>query len=183
MGLDQYLYCNSRKVCEEAQKGDTDAEWNMPRGIAIYWRKANAVHKWFVNNIQDGKDDCGIYEVSVEDLARLHDICKEVLESTRLIDAEIQNGTTNREPNVIKGKKLEDPSKAMELMPTTAGFFFGSQDYDQYYWWDLEHTVEAVSKVLESIVPADDPMDPMGWYVVHKDEPGWFVKFEYTSIW
>ena len=180
MGLDQYLYCNSRNVCEDAQEGFNDADWNVPRGIAVCWRKANAVHKWFVNNIQGGNDDCGTYEVSVEDLARLHDTCKEVLESTRLVDAEIQNGTINGKPNIVKGKKLEDPSKAKELLPTAAGLFFGSQDYDQYYWWDLEHTVDAISKALENLVPAGDPM---GWHVVHKDEPGWFVKFEYTSSW
>ena len=23
------------------------------------WRKANAIHKWFVDNVQDGVDDCG----------------------------------------------------------------------------------------------------------------------------
>ena len=23
-----------------------------------YWRKANAIHKWFVDNVQDGNDDC-----------------------------------------------------------------------------------------------------------------------------
>ena len=24
-----------------------------------YWRKANAIHGWFVRNVQNGKDDCG----------------------------------------------------------------------------------------------------------------------------
>ena len=33
-----------------------------------YWRKANAIHNWFVNNIQNGKDDCRRYEVSKENL-------------------------------------------------------------------------------------------------------------------
>lgn len=23
-----------------------------------YWRKANAIHKWFVDNVQGGKDEC-----------------------------------------------------------------------------------------------------------------------------
>jgi hypothetical protein len=25
---------------------------------AGYWRKANAIHRWFVDNVQDGNDDC-----------------------------------------------------------------------------------------------------------------------------
>ncbi|MBR1445475.1 MAG: hypothetical protein IJ586_00100 [Alloprevotella sp.] len=179
MGLDMYLYCNSRRVCEEVNEGSSDYEWSVPRGIAIYWRKANAIHKWFVDNIQGGNDDCRTYQVSVEDLCRLHDTCKEVLESTRLVDAEIQNGTINGVPNMVQGKKLEDPSKAQELLPVSSGFFFGSQGYNQYYWEDLEHTVEAVAKAIDNLEPADN----LGWRVQHKDEPGWFVQFEYGSSW
>jgi len=26
---------------------------------AIYWRKSNQIHKWFVDTCQDGEDDCG----------------------------------------------------------------------------------------------------------------------------
>lgn len=179
MGLDQYLYCNSKKVCEDANATEFDPEWQTARGIAIQWRKANAIHKWFVDNVQNGNDDCGTYEVSVEDLCRLHDTCVDVLESTELIDAEIQNGTVNGEPNMVQGKKLADPSKAQELLPTQEGFFFGSQDYDQWYWWDLEHTKESIDRLLENIVPSGN----FGWRVCHKDEPDWFVRFEYTSSW
>src|SRR6187549_2040929 len=28
-----------------------------------YWRKANAIHRWFVEKVQGGKDDCENYEV------------------------------------------------------------------------------------------------------------------------
>ena len=48
-------------------KGDTEI---------IYWRKANAIHKWFVENVQEGVDDCGEYEVTVEQLTELRDLCK-----------------------------------------------------------------------------------------------------------
>ena len=30
----------------------------------IQWRKANQIHSWFVENVQSGKDDCGMYYVS-----------------------------------------------------------------------------------------------------------------------
>ena len=36
-----------------------------------YWRKANAVHSWFVENCQDGIDECQLSEVSREDLEDL----------------------------------------------------------------------------------------------------------------
>jgi hypothetical protein len=35
---------------------------------ACYWRKFNALHNWFVANIQDGVDDCGSYEIQIENL-------------------------------------------------------------------------------------------------------------------
>lgn len=31
-----------------------------------YWRKANHIHNWFIKNVQNGKDDCSVYEVSRE---------------------------------------------------------------------------------------------------------------------
>ena len=178
MGLDQYLICNSKKVCQETNDGH-DEDWRISNGHAIYWRKASAIHKWFVDNIQAGNDDCGIYEVSIEDLARLHDTCKEVLESTKLIDADIQNGTINGEPNIIPGQKLEDSTVAEELLPTQSGLFFGSQAYDQWYWWDLEYTVELIDKLMENLIPCGSH----NWYICHKDEPDWYVKFYYTSSW
>jgi len=36
-----------------------------------YWRKANAIHNWFVQNVQKGKDDCRAYSVSTDDLRKL----------------------------------------------------------------------------------------------------------------
>ncbi len=33
-----------------------------------YWRKANAIHNWFVQHVQDGKDECQLAYVSIEDL-------------------------------------------------------------------------------------------------------------------
>lgn len=180
-----YLYTNSKKVCQEVN--DMTDEWERdfqtPRGIAIQWRKANAVHKWFVDNVQYGKDDCGLYEVDVNDLARLHDTCKKVLESTELVDAEIENGKTYHKGELVpimeKGQKLADPTVARELLPTQDGFFFGNTDYDQWYWWNLQFTVEKLGKLMENLMPSDRDR----WNVVHVDEPDWYVKFYYHSSW
>ena len=38
---------------------------------AAYWRKVNAVHKWFVDNVQRGEDDCGEYYVPNSKLKEL----------------------------------------------------------------------------------------------------------------
>lgn len=184
MGLDMYLYTNSRKLCQEVNDMEDALEGGLlaKRGIVIQWRKANMIHKWFVDNIQRGNDDCGLYDVLAEDLVKLHDTCKEVLESTRLVDADVVNGKRfeNGEwvDNLERGKILEDPTKAIELLPTTDGFFFGSTDYDQWYWWDVQHTQRKLDKLLDCLTPADSP-----WGVVHPDEPDWLVRFQYSSSW
>jgi len=86
-----------------------------------YWRKANAIHRWFVENVQDGRDDCKPYFVSREQLTELKKICKEV---------------------------LENKNKAPELLPTQDGFFFGSVEYDEWYYKDIENTIRIIDKCL-----------------------------------
>ena len=87
-----------------------------------YWRKANHIHKWFVDNVQNGVDNCGEYFVSKEDLETLLLICKQA---------------------------LEDKTKASSLLPTQQGFFFGGQEYDDWYFDDLESTIEILDKALK----------------------------------
>jgi len=42
---------------------------------AVYWRKANAIHKWFVDNLADGVDDCRPLWVSTDHLKELFLTC------------------------------------------------------------------------------------------------------------
>ena len=88
---------------------------------SAYWRKANAIHKWFVDNCQDGRDECQETWVSREQMQQLIDLCKEV---------------------------LADRNKADQLLPTAQGFFFGGTTYDEWYERDLEYTVERFEKIL-----------------------------------
>lgn len=88
---------------------------------AMYWRKANHIHLWFVQNVQNGEDDCDTYDVTVEQLTTLCDLCKEV---------------------------LADHDKAPKLLTTQAGFFFGSTDYDEGYFQDCEETCKTLSAIL-----------------------------------
>jgi hypothetical protein len=89
-----------------------------------YWRKANHIHAWFVENIQGGEDDCDYHrEVMREDLEALRDVCHEV---------------------------LCNPDLAEKLLPTQGGFFFGSTEYDEYYISDIKDTIEIIDKALET---------------------------------
>ena len=121
-----------------------------------YWRKANQIHSWFVNNVQDGVDDCEYHhEVTKEILEELLSICKNVLASCELVDGEITNGYTHNEdgtknPIIEYGQYVKDPSVAAELLPSADGFFFGSTDYDEFYVDDIKSTINIITKVLET---------------------------------
>ena len=118
------------------------------------WRKANHIHNWFVENVQDGNDDCGTYEVTWEQLENLLDTCKRVIDGSKLVKGKIVNGQTleNGEwKNIYEdGEYIEDSSVAEELLPTTSGFFFGSTNYDQWYYADVEDTIKIIERVLET---------------------------------
>ena len=49
-----------------------------------YWRKANQIHKWFVDNCQDGEDDCRQAYVSLNQLKELLSLCKQIKEKAIL---------------------------------------------------------------------------------------------------
>jgi hypothetical protein len=87
---------------------------------AMNWRKANAIHGWFVRRCQDGKDECQESYVSREQLKELVELCHEA---------------------------LDKPDH--EVLEPTAGFFFGSYEKDEWYYQDLKATIEGIEKALE----------------------------------
>lgn len=95
-----------------------------------YWRKANAIHKWFVDNCANGVDDCRRMYVDRSKLEELRNLCVEV---------------------------IANPERAPELLPTESGFFFGSTNYDEWYMKDIEYTIEVLSKVLDNEDLNGDP--------------------------
>ena len=86
-----------------------------------YWRKANAIHKWFVDNVQNGIDECQRSYVNRGHLETLKTLCLDV---------------------------INDPTKAGDLLPTESGFFFGSTDFDEWYMEDIKETVNIIDKAL-----------------------------------
>jgi hypothetical protein len=127
MGLDMYLrakrhfYDADDKVPTQIAKlVGVDQEVSEVIFKAIYWRKANAIHAWFVENVQEGEDDCSPYELEKEKLIELLDLCKKALET-----------------------------KDATLLPTSDGCFFGSTEIDDYYWWDIQQTITGIDKALK----------------------------------
>jgi hypothetical protein len=136
------------------QRGSEHFHWESLFEEVGYWRKANAIHKWFVDNVQDGVDNCEYYEVSKEQLEELLDICKTVKDKTQLKKGWVHNGDTFANgkwcPNYEEGDTITNPEVAAELLPTQDGFFFGSTEYDEYYMADIVETIDILTNVLET---------------------------------
>lgn len=119
-----------------------------------YWRKANHIHNWFVNNVQNGEDDCNHYIVTKEQLINLLDVCKKVLEGSKLVQGKVINGQTLKNGewvnNYEDGLVVEDSSVAEQLLPRTSGFFFGSMQYNEWYIDDIKDTIEYINLALKS---------------------------------
>ena len=124
-----------------------------------YWRKANQIHKWFIENCAGGEDDCRPVRVSRRQLEELLQTVNQVLASSKLVKGKIENGqratSIGWEPIMEDGEYIKDPTVAKALLPTESGFFFGSQGYDQYYHRDLVHT----KAILEEALGSDSEVD------------------------
>ena len=128
MGLDMYLTAKrflwrdqDKDLISKIQESiQTDYRVEYVELEIGYWRKSNQIHKWFVDNVQSGVDDCGSYSVGEDNLKELLRVVNEALESQK--------------PEII--------------LPTQSGFFFGSTEYDEYYKQDLKETKEIIEKWL-----------------------------------
>ena len=111
-----------KNIVDTAEMSDvaTDIYGVHVEVTCAYWRKANQIHKWFVDNVQGGEDNCGEYYVSHEKLKELLTTCQQAL--------------FNKDPN---------------LLPPQEGFFFGGTDIDEWYWADIKETIKKLKRVLE----------------------------------
>ena len=134
MGLDMYVTAK-RYLWDFGENNDNDAAESIGKlfpeitgyrvkqieAEVMYWRKANAIHKWFVDNVQDGVDECQETWIDPQKLYELRDVCKAV---------------------------LADRDQAATLLPAQSGFFFGGTDYDEYYFDDVESTLKWLNGLL-----------------------------------
>ena len=148
MGLDMYLEIRKNEYCSEYhQSKGSDLTLEYPKDITefiptptdlkvsrqtnyevCYWRKANHIQNWYIKNCTERDecdnpiDDCRPIEITVDKLEKLLDDCKKI---------------------------LADHSLANSLLPTQSGFFFGSTEYDEYYFGEIERTIEIIEPVLK----------------------------------
>lgn len=131
MGLDMYL--NRKRYISHNERKElfiTGLEGGVKSEKVVqieeevmYWRKVNAIHNWFVSNVQEGEDNCKEYYVSKENIEELLSTIEKI---------------------------IDDRSLAEELLPTQGGFFFGGLEYDEYYWDELKDTKTTLKEILEN---------------------------------
>lgn len=152
MGLDMYLSVHHKirdpyqvKIYSGIERGSTNQNSEglsvIKTGITYeyaYWRKANAIHKFFVDHVADGVDDCKEVFVPLHALENLHYRCHYLIlkEEGRL--SELGDDNIPAEP-----RECED------YLPTCEGFFFGSTAYDEYYWNTLVYTEEKLRTLIK----------------------------------
>jgi len=148
MGLDQYLTAkkyvskwdysggfDSKVITQEFQDllpMDTPdiTKYGQFAGITVeypvgYWRKANAIHNFFVQNVGEDVDDCREMWVDRDVLVELRSRCDDV----------------------IKADNTEEMAQEVGL-ETVSGFFFGDTEYGEWYKEDLKLTIEICDFVL-----------------------------------
>jgi hypothetical protein len=200
MGLDMYLnervYLSNWPHTEESNLEEftranevlalsglkPQTEWSYGVEViatVLYWRKANQIHNWFVNHVQNDVDDCGTYHVEEEQLKVLRATCEEVLKASEMVPDNVVVGKKRAETghewkNILeRGEVILNSEVAQELLPSASGFFFGSTDYDNYYISDLVHTIDGIDGVLANQIRR--PTQDGGTYA--------YSTFEYSSSW
>lgn len=105
---------------------------------SMSWLNASHIHTWFVENVQNGQDDCGQYYVPTEKLEELLEVCDSVIENSELVSGMVEHSTgpnhypaafARREP----GRVLRDSSVAERLLPVREGYYNGYLEYDEAY--------------------------------------------------
>lgn len=136
MGLDMYLNASKYFWHDEEPTITVNGKPFKAKEIrceAAYWRKANAIHGWFVRNVQGGEDECKPHDVSREQLIELRDLCASILKAR------------GNQRETLINKKL----------PPTSGFFFGNTTDREYYLADLKDTVAKLDAALKEYSEED----------------------------
>ena len=158
MGLDMYLYASiylstydpkEARIAQQIKPIFIMEGFDLPEPKFVkwevgYWRKANAIHRWFVDNVQAGNDDCGHHYVGRERLEELRHRCLGALLARKKKDKHIKVTKEDR----AKIREYDPGEGLLYGLEPTSGFFFGSTEIDDGYYDDLNRTVRTIDTAL-----------------------------------
>lgn len=117
----------------------------------MYWRKANQIHGWFVNHCTEIIPDVQ-YIVTLDNLKALLEDCYQVLDLLKTAPkkkVEVHTGWANGESTYVD-VEVYDSEEVMKIMPPTSGFFFGSEEINEWYIESITETISFIEKELAS---------------------------------
>ena len=99
--------------------------------VVKYWRKAWPIHRWFVENVQNGEDNCGEYRVQTDALQQLLSDCQAVLSAKDDPDIAHDTAWAYIPPSEnLEYNAFEDPREA------------------EYYYYHIERTAKVLKHLL-----------------------------------
>jgi hypothetical protein len=156
MGLDMFLFKFQRSIDLKAElmmqfvhehhqlqnvhdpllraylKQFTYEDESLIKNIA-YWRKANQIHHYLVTHATTKKEYEGIFIVPKEVLEALKTLCETIISQKEILKQEVN-------PKFLKTN-----------LPCKDGFFFGSLNYDESYYEDVQATIPILDTILKEL--------------------------------
>ena len=128
MGLDIQFYKTKKQDWKEYQHNENPSidDGTLSLLEVAYFRKVNFLVRYF-----QYKKNLSLEKISTPKVQLLLDYCTKVL-----------------------GDRSEETSK--KLLPTQDGFFFGSTEYDQWYYEDVERVYETFKEILDDLSDDED---------------------------
>ena len=152
MGLDIFLYGVHKKQKEDIGE-PSSGSWEE----CCYWRKANQIHSWFNQNFIKEQNPWGFYEVEEKDIQGLLLICKLLKKIKENPDEEISWIDTewfeylNRDSEEKNRWETDcaDMIAYAILPPDNLGCCFGAGTVGEWYWDQIDNTIEQLTKALK----------------------------------
>ena len=143
MGLDQYIEIEVVHKTENVEKQYVITE--RSDATLASFRKVNFIQKFFKDKYKvPNNEHVGITK---EDLQELANLCERVIDKFEEWDGAKE--ALESDDYIEPPKHIQD--YAAELLPTCDGFFFGSTDYDNWYFNDVKDTLKTVREVLQEV--------------------------------
>jgi len=120
-------FCESMCPIEEVKAFFDDLQRFYYAEEDAYFRKVNFIYRYFQPKLED---ECAF--VTKADLEDIIERCDKILEGV----------------DIRKEIPYEKIELAQELLPTQSGFFFGSTDYDKWYFSDVKDARRQMKKLL-----------------------------------
>ena len=150
MGLDIYFHKTNRSEWEQFENNPSDDF--TPKVIGDF-RKVNFLMSFF-----GYEGNCEYKEIGRDKLEELRKVTKEIVRMKPVVHrvkAVILPYGGGLGPAQEEDEYSEaDKRRCAEILPTQSGFFFGSTDYDTWYFHDVKEVYNWVDEVLDNL--ADD---------------------------